>query len=124
MNLFQRGNFLLHAGTSSNWKIDCDALTDDDIETCAFLIAEDMLSLGGFGRVLGIPRGGLRLARALEKYADPEDHYLLVVDDVLTTGKSMNEILRKEKGVGYVIFARGPLPPGVHALFSWTRRRG
>lgn len=40
MNLFKNGNFTLHSGAQSNYKIDCDALTDKDLETLA-LIAQD-----------------------------------------------------------------------------------
>lgn len=41
MNLFQTGNFKLHSGKTSNFKIECDALTDEDLETFAKLISEE-----------------------------------------------------------------------------------
>jgi len=35
MNLFQFGDFSLHSGSKSKWKIECDALTDEDVEALA-----------------------------------------------------------------------------------------
>lgn len=108
--LFQTGSVTLHSGTLSNYKIDCDALTDEDIETIALMIRDIVLP---FGEVVGVPRGGLRLAEELERYitAGPR----LVVDDVLTTGNSMNE-LYKEGDIGAVIFARGAVPSWITPL--------
>lgn len=71
-----------------------------------------------FNHVVGIPRGGLALAKALESYKVPYLPYpRLVVDDVLTTGASMREFM-KEDDIGLVIFARGPIPENITALFS------
>ena len=47
-----------------------------------------------FSTVYGIPTGGERLAKALEKYTT-ENSCFLIVDDVFTTGNSM-EKARKE----------------------------
>lgn len=115
--LFQRGNFTLHSGQESTWKIECDSLTDEDWETLAAMIAEKQK----FSHVIGVPRGGIKLAQALVKYCSPGKNYpRLVVDDVLTTGNSLKEVMSLEpvKPVGWVVFARGPLPEGVHALFQ------
>ncbi len=116
MNLFQSGNFKLHSGRSSAWKIDCDALTDADIETLALMMRE---ILPPFRRVEGVPRGGLRLAAAMQEYTTKSDR-TLIVDDVLTTGASM-ERQRSGRGVdniiGAVIFARGPCPFWITPLF-------
>jgi hypothetical protein len=38
MNLFQLGSFTLASGKSSYWKLECDALADDDIKTLAEMI--------------------------------------------------------------------------------------
>lgn len=101
MNLFQKGKFTSHAGNELDWKIECDALTDHDWECLAKMISERC----SFGRVYGIPRGGVKLQKALEQYADPKNPYRLVVDDVWTTGKSMMEVM--ENGdIGFVVFAR------------------
>lgn len=111
-HLLQTGNFVLHSGIKSKFKIDCDALTDEDIETIATIIAEKL----EFSHVVGIPNGGLRLAKVLEKYKE-NIGAVLIVDDVLTTGNSMIEQYKKEKAnnkgkdiVGIVMLARGECP--------------
>jgi hypothetical protein len=101
MNLFQLGNFVSHAGRELEWKIECDALTDEDWECLAKMISERC----AFGSVYGIPRGGVKLQKALEKYCDPKNPFRLVVDDVYTTGKSMREEM-KHGDIGFVVFAR------------------
>jgi hypothetical protein len=116
--LFQRGDFQLHSGEHSNFKIDCDALTDTDIETAAFLLSK---RLPAFGKVQGIPQGGLRLAAAMRLYATAGP--LLLVDDVWTTGRSLNLACggAREGGrhtLGAVLFARKPPDSWVKALFT------
>ena len=114
MNLFQTGTFNLHSGGQTTWKIDCDALTNEDLKTIAMLIAEHVPV---FGSVLGIPKGGLRLATFLteKKTHGP----VLIVDDVLTTGASMEAARRKERySIGAVIFARGECPSWIRPLFQ------
>lgn len=121
--LFKFGFIELHSGGRSNFKIDCDALTDGDINTLAHLIAKGFR----FSKVVGIPTGGDRLAYALQKWTK-EYGPLLIVDDVLTTGNSME----KEKAkypylhvLGVVIFARGPYPSWIYPMFDmcgWVDR--
>ncbi len=53
-NLFIRQNFILHSGKPSDFKIECDALTDDDWECLAYLIAKRV----SFSSVVGVPNGG------------------------------------------------------------------
>ena len=69
-----------------------------------------------FYKAEGIPRGGVKLANALNKYAsgDPKDQ-VLICDDVYTTGASFREYIAENypmwtKGQGYrwVVFARKP----------------
>lgn len=117
MSLFSLGSFKLHSGMESNWKIDCGFLSDDDIVALAMIAAT---AVPPFVSVQGVIRGGLRLARALERYRSKDGSHHLIVDDVLTTGKSMEEA-RKEylrhralwdnkntrEVCGAVIFARG-----------------
>ncbi len=124
-NLFQSGNFILHSGSLSHWKIDCDALTNDDWATLALMISERVK----FSVAIPIPCGGVKFASALRRYEtgridrDP----VLIVDDVLTTGTSMEE---KRKyypdSIGAVVFARGDCPDWITPLFqmnSETTRR-
>lgn len=117
VSLFQRGDFNLHSGGSSNWKIDCDALDDTSIECLAWMVSTRMT----FRSVYGIPTGGVRLAEALAKYTRREsDTDMLIVDDVLTTGRSMREACErflKLNCMGVVIFARGAVPSWVMPLF-------
>lgn len=117
MSLFDHAPFIGHTGRKLEWKIDCDALTNSDIETLAWLIARRV----SFSDVHGIPNGGLRLAAALRPYRTDTSDFLLIVDDVLTTGGSMEAALKELKppnAAGIVIFARGPCPAWVSALFS------
>ena len=120
--LFEKVIFTSHSGKKLLFKIDCDALTNEDIEC----IAEFIASKTEFGVVDGIPRGGIRLANALEKYAviDAPFNYL-IVDDVFTTGTSMeahkaklSPLINPNDVVGWVIFARGKLPLWINAMFQ------
>jgi hypothetical protein len=101
MNLFQWGRFTSHAGKELDWKIECDALNREDWECLAAMI-DDRCE---FGSVYGIPRGGVALANALEKYRTPGNPIRLVVDDVYTTGKSMRDVMVGDD-IGFVVFAR------------------
>jgi orotate phosphoribosyltransferase len=126
MGLFQLGDFTLNSGARSAWKLECDALTDDDWKCLAEMIRQ---MVGPFSSVEGVPRGGLKLAECLQPFVTPLAGYHLVVDDVLTTGRSMerlsNEVCGREPGgkfsrgiIGAVVFARGPCPLWVKPLFQ------
>ena len=116
-NLFQQGDFTLHSGERSALKIECDALTTADWDTLAAMVAERFT----FWRVIGIPNGGTNFARALHHY----DSYrrlgapTLLVDDVLTTGESMESMRRTLQGdvIGVVAFARRDCPDWIHPIF-------
>ena len=102
-DLFHFGWFPSHSGVQLPWKFDCDALSDGSIEAIARLIAGKVV----FSAVYGIPRGGLRLARALEPHCTPK-YPLLIVD-------------------GVVILARGECPDWVWPILSvneWAQSRG
>ena len=126
-DLFQLGNFILSSGRLSWFKIDCDYLTREDWSALAKMIREDA---GSFSRVYGVPRGGMKLAGFLEQYCVPTQSYTcLVVDDVLTTGGSMERMRQEIRGInaeseiiGAVVFARGPCPPWVRPLFQMPER--
>ena len=117
--LFRSGDFTLHSGAKSNLFIDCDALTDEDWSTLAKVIYE---SVGRFREVIGIPRGGLKLAEALKPYCFPNPEYpVLIVDDVLTTGNSMEEKRAeiKDDCIGAVVFARAKCPSWIKTIFNY-----
>jgi len=105
--MFDKIKFKSHSGLNLQWKINCDSLTDNDLNTLAYIVSEKYT----FYDVIGIPTGGNRLSKALLKYADKRTNTLLLVDDVLTTGNSMEEF-RKELSLkhghiqGVVIFSR------------------
>jgi orotate phosphoribosyltransferase len=117
VNLFQSGIFTLASGQTVNFKIECDALTEQDWKTLARIAA---YVLPPFGNVIGVPTGGLPFAEALEEHATVGP--LLVADDVLTTGGSIGKYMAKGD-LGVVVFARGPCPPGVTALFTMYRAK-
>ena len=117
---------MLASGAHSHWKIDCDALSADDLDALAVLAASRLPYQ--FTRVEGVPRGGLAFAEALRRHVTMSSSPLvLLVDDVWTTGGSMRQfraLLGLDKlplGVrvrGLVIFARVIPPPWVTALFT------
>jgi hypothetical protein len=115
VRLFQSGDFALHSGDKASWKIDCDALTDGDLETLAAIAADRLGCL--IGNVEGVPRGGLRFAQALSKHSGV-DGQLIICDDVLTTGASMEAQRAGRDARGVVIFARGKCPDWVTPIFT------
>ncbi len=117
MNIFQTGEFSLHSGGVSNFKIECDNLTDDDLETFAKLISDKV----EFNFVVGVPTGGEPLAEKLEKYANEYASKTLIVDDVLSTGSSMEDYhydLAGRENIGIVIFARAQCPEWITPILS------
>lgn len=127
MSLFEHGSFLLHSGATSDWRINCDDLTDTDIGVLAKLAAT---TVGDFHYVVcpesHTGSAAPKLRDALRKYANPRPDgqpVMLIVDDVCTTGNSMNEVLthhgryyRATKGL--VLFARGKCPDWITPLFQ------
>ena len=126
-HLFIRGDFVAHGGEHLPWKVECDALTQEDLETVAHAIARRY----SFSVVVGAPgdpgSGGQRLENALRPYSRGIDWPLpiLVVDDVLTTGQSMEAARERVKleyygceAQGVVLFARRRPPDWIGAI--WT----
>lgn len=119
MNLFEKKTWRMHSGAESNFKIECDSLTFFDWDTIAYLIAKYI----PFSEVAGVPRGGLKLSRSLKEYRQGSGP-LLIVDDVLTTGKSMERMkdvyLEQYENdiVGVVLFARGKCPDWITPIFQ------
>jgi hypothetical protein len=119
--MFRHGKFQGAGGGELQWKIDCDSLTFDDWD-CIARVA--LARLPPIQAVVSVPRGGDQLAEA---FADllvggqiPQDGVLLIVDDVWTTGTSMFREADKWEHVpwhGFVLFARGPVPSNVTAMF-------
>lgn len=118
MNLFQAGDFTLRGGRKSIFKLECDALTPEDWDGLAAMAVE---FLPPFGSVVGVPRGGLRFADALRKYATSDSDLLLIAEDVCTTGGSMERFLEDvgspSEVWGVCVFARGPVPDWAESVF-------
>ncbi len=99
--------FTSHSGLSLDFKLQCEALMPEDWAALAAIVARRI----PFGKVVGIPRGGLALAEALGQHINRKSQNVLIVDDVLTTGKSMEEERAKHVNTmfcvkGFVLFAR------------------
>ncbi len=113
--LFQLGAFQLHSGEHADFKIDCDALTDRDWDALALMVTR---RVPPFDDVEGVPRGGLNLAAAIARNTARRQGPVLIVDDVLTTGASMEAQRAGRDAIGAVIFARGPCPTWITPLFQ------
>tara|TARA_Y100000310_G_scaffold97705_1_gene95347 strand:- start:970 stop:1371 length:402 start_codon:yes stop_codon:yes gene_type:complete len=121
-HLFQSGDFKSHSGLDLSWKIEMDVLSDPEWFTIKKMIME---YTPPFREAIGIPRGGVKLANLLNEHGTrKEKDPICIVDDVLTTGISMNEFRRKRSWrapddyIGWVVFARGKRPEWVSALFQ------
>lgn len=130
MSLFKLGEFTSHSGLLLPFKIECDALTDEDWECLAWMAQRILLP---FSEVVGIPQGGLKLAAAMEKYKSSlTSTRTLIVDDVWTTGRSMADEFRRADRyqpdyrniIGCVAFARGEPSWWCEAIFHMDIRRG
>ena len=105
MSLFIREDFISHAGLPLTWKVECDALTDNDYEALAKIVSEKLT----FRDVKGIPRGGIPFEKALKPYCtNDENDPLIIAADVYTTGTSMREVY-EEEAIGIVVFARNEI---------------
>lgn len=104
--------FVLHSGSETHFKMECDALSDHDWWSLAMAAHESGLR---FGSVEGVPRGGERFADALQQFAT--EGKVLIVDDVLTTGASMEEQRAGRDAIGLVLFARARPASWIKAIF-------
>ncbi len=128
ISLFMQKRFQMHSGGYSDFKLECDALSDQDWATLAFLVSR----VYDFGGVHGIPSGAVKFEQALRKYINPQSNTFLLVDDVFTTGGSMLEAKQNiadqvqaqgfEKIQGLVVFARGELFDWVDTVFRLDER--
>lgn len=135
MSLFHPGRFWSHSGHPLEFKIECDCLTEGDLDLFGSIIAARLWTnqRAVIHRVVGVPKGqpggrdnGSLLAQYVRRHLDLCENtsgWTLIVDDVLTTGASM-EATRESLGdplptcLGAVIFARGPCPTWVRPVFT------
>ena len=124
IDLFQKVDFKSHAGLDLTWKIEMDSLTPKEWDCISTMILE--LS-PPFREAIGIPRGGNVLGKLLNRHGTgKEEDPICIVDDVLTTGMSMNtyreemdiERWQKSCALGWVVFARVRPPKWIKALFQ------
>lgn len=111
MNLFTPGPFTSKHGATLPDKIECDALSREDWAAVAAWFAARL----DFSLVVGVEYGGCKLAEALRPYCKPGKP-LLIVDDVLTTGRSMENyrVVLSSGGqpvLGAVLFSRSKVTP-------------
>ena len=100
-----------------------DALADSEWFTIKKMILE---RTPPFREAVGIPRGGTKLGDLLNEHGTgKEGDPICIVDDVLTTGESMEYFLtqyqrnrRPFTAIGWVVFARSQCPGWVTALFQ------
>lgn len=122
-DLFQSGKFKLHSGKERDWKIECDNLSDQEIET---LVKMAIPRLPSFTELVSVPRGGDRIVKALTPYitrTTGTKKRRLIVDDVLTTGGSIKEVRDRYQdqimSYGFVLFScKGNLPGWIIPLFQ------
>lgn len=132
MSIFQRGTFILNSSNVSRWKLELDDATDEEIATFAYM-AIDTCRVPCFGSIVPVPKGksaskvdnAKRIADAMQRYVIPDVRTTLIVDDVFTTGGSINQCREgyaaQHPGIyvsGFVIFARSPTFGWVNALFT------
>jgi len=114
--LFEHGSFTLHSGSATDWRLNCEVLDNASLYAIAAYAAQ---AVGPFGSVEGVPKGGLKLAEALAPFVT--EGRPLIVDDVLTTGASMEQQRAGRDAVGFVIFARGRCPDWVTPMWGLNR---
>lgn len=132
INLFRHGIFKLSSGDILTFKVECDALTNEDYRALAHIV-EDRIR---YRVAIGVPSKNKKPSNA-EKFANALNEYAtghtgditLIVDDVLTTGKTLMEFTNKLKAKqqlqyrGLVMFARKPIPPSmrswVHSIWNF-----
>ena len=92
--LFVEEDFIGHSGGELHWKIECDAIFPNEWKCLAKMIMEH--EMRPFCSALGVPKGGVELGRWLNEYStgNYDDPYL-IVDDVLTTGGSMDDFVNE-----------------------------
>ena len=128
-HLFKSGDFKSHSGLDLSWKIEMDVLSDPEWFTIKKMIIEYTPS---FREAVGIPEGGVKLGNLLNEHGTgKKEDPICIVDDVLTTGESMEYFLSQYKrnrrlmpymAIGWVVFARGQCPHWVRALFQMPER--
>ncbi|MEK9774522.1 MAG: hypothetical protein VW298_02790 [Candidatus Woesearchaeota archaeon] len=119
-DLFQKIDFISHSGLPLTWKIECDGISSDEWVALAHIIRE--YEKRNWQYAIGIPRGGVKLAKELDKYSTNDiNDPILIVDDVYTTGRSFRDFSENfvdSEIIKWCVFARKPIQEDVNALFT------
>lgn len=101
--------------------MDCDALSEDDWTWAAVQVSKRF----SFRGVYGVPTGGAIFEKHLRPFIKSEGDYFLIVDDVLTTGGSMEDAKKIVKSqhkevprIGVVLFARTQPAPWIASIWK------
>ena len=65
--LFESGDFISHAGLPLKWKLECDAIHPTEWKALAKMVMD--YSKKDLYKAVGIPRGGIPFADAMNEYA-------------------------------------------------------
>jgi orotate phosphoribosyltransferase len=134
--LFQHGDFKLHSGQTTSFRINAERLGWTELDALAHQLVAQLDGFR-FSMVIPIPRGGVEFAQLLSQHITPGTQNVLLVDDVYTTGASFREWKKKQLSLtatigeanirGGVIFARSKPPEWITPIFLMyddvTRRR-
>jgi len=92
--LFESGDFTSHAGLPLKWKLECDAIHPDEWKALAKMVMD--YQDRPFYKAVGIPRGGLPFAAAMNEYASGnENDQIMICDDVLQQAQVCENLLQK-----------------------------
>ena len=125
-NIFRLGKEVSHPREELEWKIECGVLTERDYETIVHIIVEEWKLQ--FKKVVFLGENGDQFAAAVLPFiqVNNDNYPILIVDDVLTTGKSMVKAMLDVKQcyecevIGVVIFALGECPKWIRPIFSFS----
>jgi hypothetical protein len=121
VTIFSKGDYSIHNGRVTPWRIIPSSFSDEDWECFAQLIAE---RFPNFEKVIGVSQFGVKLESHLSQYSTHGG--LLIVDDVLypeTMNKMRLYFRTRKKYVnydiqGFTVFARVPCPSWIRALWQ------
>lgn len=130
--LFVDEQFTSHSSLVLPFKIDCDALSDEGVACFARIAHEQMgLPWSRIGEVVAVgERDGTnaapntrhaptRLARALREHVAKDKRWTLILDDVYTTGASIEAArMGHAWAIGLVLFARTKPPEWIKYILA------
>lgn len=137
MSIFKSQRVLAASGKELHWIIDCDDFTDAELGVFAKLIIAKYPNFWSVTHPTShygscVPRLATAIASIRGSIPASQGEYVLIVDDVLTTGQSMEQLAQGyrtkrtwndqlAKVVGAVIFARDVCPPWITPLFTMEK---